>query len=75
MNRLGQAEVKNLNNSLMLVTSLTPYIGYDQAARAAKKAYDENISLKQACLELKMMTADEFDARIDLKKMVKFDKQ
>ena len=42
----------NLHNSLMLVTALNPYIGYDNAAKTSKKAYKENISLKQACVEL-----------------------
>ena len=39
----------NLHNSLMLVTALNPYIGYENAAKTAKKAYKENISLKEAC--------------------------
>ena len=51
----------NLKNSLMLVTALNPYIGYDNAAKTAKKAYKDNISLKQACLELGFMTEEEFD--------------
>lgn len=40
----------NLHNSLMLVTALNPYIGYENAAKTAKKAYKENISLKEACV-------------------------
>ena len=51
----------NLHNSLMLVTALNPYIGYENAAKVAKKAYEENLSLKEACLELGFMTSDEFD--------------
>ena len=51
----------NLHNSLMLVTALNPYIGYENAAKVAKKAYAENLSLKEACLELGFMTSDEFD--------------
>ncbi len=51
----------NLNNSLMLVTALNPYIGYDNAARTAKKAYKENISLRRACVELGYLTEEEFD--------------
>ncbi|MBO4718146.1 MAG: class II fumarate hydratase [Spirochaetales bacterium] len=51
----------NLYNSLMLVTALNPYIGYENAAKVAKKAYAENLSLKEACLELGFMTSDEFD--------------
>ena len=51
----------NLHRSLMLVTSLNPYIGYDNAAKVAKKAYKENLSLKEACLELGFMSEEEFD--------------
>lgn len=51
----------NLNRSLMLVTVLNPYIGYDNAAKVAKKAYAENISLKEAVLALGLMTEKEFD--------------
>ncbi len=51
----------NLYNSLMLVTVLNPYIGYENAAKTAKKAYKENISLKKACVELGFLTEEEFD--------------
>lgn len=51
----------NLYNSLMLVTALNPYIGYENSAKTAKKAYKENISLKEACVALGFMTASEFD--------------
>ncbi len=51
----------NLHNSLMLVTALNPYIGYDNAAKTAKKAYKENISLKEACVALGFLTAEQFD--------------
>ena len=51
----------NLHNSLMLVTCISPYIGYDNAAAVAKKAYNEGISLKKACLELGFMDEDSFD--------------
>ena len=51
----------NLHNSLMLVTALNPYIGYENAAKTAKKAYKENISLKEACVELGFLTAEKFD--------------
>lgn len=61
----------HLKNSLMLVTSLTPHIGYDKAAEVAKKAYDDNISLEQACLELKIMTKKEFETYVDWEKMVR----
>ncbi len=51
----------NLHNSLMLVTALNPYIGYENAAKTAKKAYHDNISLKEACVELGFLTAERFD--------------
>lgn len=52
---------ENLHNSLMLVTALNPHIGYENAARVAKKAYAENTSLKDACVSLGYLTGDEFD--------------
>ncbi len=52
---------ENLHRSLMLVTALNPYIGYDNAAKTAKKAFAENISLKEACVALGLMTAEKFD--------------
>ena len=52
---------ENLHRSLMLVTSLNPYIGYENAAKVAKKAYKENLSLKEACMELGFMSEEEFD--------------
>ena len=52
---------ENLHRSLMLVTSLNPYIGYDNSAKVAKKAYKENLSLKEACLQLGFMSEEEFD--------------
>ena len=51
----------NLNNSLMLVTALNPYIGYENAAIVAKKAFIENISLKEACVALGFLSAERFD--------------
>ena len=51
----------NLHNSLMLVTALNPYIGYENAAKTAKKAYAENISLKEACVALGFLTEEKFD--------------
>ena len=51
----------NLYNSLMLVTALNPYIGYENAAKTAKKAYAENISLKEACVALGFLSEEEFD--------------
>ncbi len=54
----------HLENSLMLVTALNPIIGYDNAAKVAKKAYDEHITLKKAVIDLKLMTAQEFDQAV-----------
>ncbi len=51
----------NLYNSLMLVTALNPYIGYENAAKTAHKAFDENISLKEACVGLGFLTSEKFD--------------
>ena len=51
----------NLHNSLMLVTALNPYIGYDNAAKTVKKAFKEDISLKEACVALGFLTAEKFD--------------
>ena len=50
----------NLHNSLMLVTALNPYIGYDNGAKTAKKAYRENISLRDVCAELGFMSREQF---------------
>lgn len=52
----------NLRNSLMLVTALNPHIGYDKAAKIAKKAYIDNTTLKEAAIELGFLTAEQFDA-------------
>ena len=51
----------NLTNSLMLVTALNPYIGYENAAKTAKKAFRENISLREACVSLGFLTPERFD--------------
>ena len=60
----------NLYNSLMLVTALNPYIGYENAAKTAKKAYKENISLKEACVALGFLTAEKFDEVFHPEQMV-----
>jgi len=60
----------NLHNSLMLVTALNPYIGYENAAKTAKKAYKDNISLKEACVALGFLTAERFDEVFHPEKMV-----
>ena len=60
----------NLHNSLMLVTALNPHIGYENAAKVAKKAYAEDTSLRDACVALGFLTADEFDAVFHPEQMV-----
>lgn len=60
----------NLHNSLMLVTALNPYIGYENAAKTAKKAFKDNISLKQACIELGFLTEEKFDEVFHPEEMV-----
>ena len=61
---------ENLHRSLMLVTCLNPHIGYENAAKTAKKAYRENISLKEACVGLGFLTPEQFDAAFIPEKMV-----
>lgn len=61
---------QNLYNSLMLVTALNPYIGYENAAKTAKKAFAENISLKEACVSLGLLTAEKFDAVFHPEQMI-----
>ena len=60
----------NLHNSLMLVTALNPYIGYENAAKTAKKAFKDNISLKEACVELGFLTSEKFDEVFHPEQMV-----
>ena len=62
---------KNLENSLMLVTALNPYIGYDESAKVAKLAYKKNISLKEAARELKLDKKLNLDKILDPKNMIK----
>jgi fumarate hydratase class II len=52
---------ENLDRSLMLVTALNPYIGYENAAATAKLAFAKNISLKEACVSLGFLTSERFD--------------
>lgn len=61
---------ENLHRSLMLVTGLSPYIGYENAAKTAKKAYEENISLKEACVALGFLTEEKFDEVFHPEQMV-----
>ena len=60
----------NLHNSLMLVTALNPYIGYENAAKTVKKAFKEDISLKEACVALGFLSAEKFDEVFHPEKMV-----
>ena len=60
----------NLHNSLMLVTALNPYIGYENAAKTVKKAFKDDISLKDACVELGFLTAERFDEVFHPEEMV-----
>ena len=61
---------KHLNDSLMLVTALNPHIGYDNAAKIAKKAHKENKTLKEAAVELDILTAEKFDEIVKPEKMI-----
>ncbi|MGA7611844.1 MAG: class II fumarate hydratase, partial [Xanthobacteraceae bacterium] len=66
------AQIKRyVDRSLMLVTALSPVIGYDKASQTAHYALDHDLTLKEAALELKMVSAEEFDRIVDPKKMVK----
>ena len=61
---------KHLTNSLMLVTALNPSIGYDNAAKVAKKAFNDNSTLKEAAVELGLLTEEEFDKAVRPENMV-----
>ena len=61
---------RHLDDSLMLVTALTPHIGYDQAAAVARKAFAENLSLKAAAVALGVATAEEFDRYVRPEEMI-----
>ena len=64
---------QNLKDSLMLVTALNPTIGYDKSAEIAKKAFEEEISLKEAAINLGYISKDEFDKLINPLKMTRND--
>jgi len=64
------AITRNLENSLMLVTALNPHIGYDNSAKIAKKAHKEGKTLREATLELGLLTDEEFTKIVDPKKMI-----
>jgi fumarate hydratase class II len=59
----------NLHRSLMLVTALNPHIGYDNAAKIAKKAHKDGTTLKEAAVALTLLTPEQFDQWVDPKKM------
>ncbi len=59
----------DLNQSLMLVTALSPKIGYEKACKIAQFAHKENVSLREAAIELKYVSADEFDELVNPKLM------
>jgi fumarate hydratase class II len=61
---------RNVENSLMLVTALSPHIGYDNAAKVAKKAHAENITLRDAAIALKLLSGEEFDRLVRPEKML-----
>ncbi len=61
---------RNLENSLMLVTALNPHIGYENAAKIAKKAYEENKTLREAALELGLVSEEQFSQWVDPGKMI-----
>ena len=61
---------KHLNNSLMLVTALNQSIGYDNAAKVAKTAYEKNLTLKEAAVHLGLISAEEFDKQVRPEKMI-----
>jgi len=69
--KADESRIKHLlHNSLMLVTALNPHIGYDNAAKIAKYAYEKNISLKKATLELGLMSEEDFDNKVKPEKML-----
>jgi fumarate hydratase class II len=61
---------RNLQNSLMLVTALNPHIGYEKAAAIARKAHADNLSLRQAALDLGLLTGEEFDRYVQPNTMI-----
>jgi fumarate hydratase class II len=58
----------------MLVTTLNPHIGYDKAAEVAKKAYEDNLSLREAIINLGYMSGEEFDQLVQPEKMIRPEK-
>jgi fumarate hydratase, class II len=61
---------RNVGNSLMLVTALSPHIGYDNAAKVAKKAHAEGTTLREACIALGLLKGEDFDRLVQVEKML-----
>jgi fumarate hydratase class II len=61
---------ENVDRSLMTVTALNPYIGYENAAKTVKLAHKENITLREACVKLGFLSAEDFDNLFHPEKMV-----
>ena len=69
--KANEKKIKNnVNKSLMLVTALTPHIGYDKAAEVSKKAFKENISLREAIIILNYMSGEDFDKLVNPENMI-----
>lgn len=69
--KINQKKIKkNLDNSLMLVTALNNHLGYDNCAKIAKKAFNENMSIKEAAIKLKLISEKEFQKIVQPIKMV-----
>lgn len=70
--KANHTRIKELRDqSLMLVTALNPHIGYDNAAKIAKKAYEDNTTLKEAAASLKLIEEDQYDQLVDINLMIK----
>ena len=61
---------ENLDRSLMTVTALNPHIGYENAAKTVKLAHAENITIREACIKLGYLSAEQFDAVFHPERMV-----
>ena len=70
LNRTVETINHHVNNSLMLVTALNPYIGYENAAKIAKHAHKNGTTLKEAAIELDLLTAEKFDEIVRPEKMI-----
>ena len=64
-----------LDNSLMLVTALNPFIGYEKSAQIAKYGHKKGLTLKEAALELKLLTSEQFDQYVQPEKMISPDEK